>query len=84
MSGGKYKVGSKNSDLLLGADLTLVQAHGSIKIDKWYSLPENVYLLTTAEIGGITCGNYNQVFRQLANDSNDRKGLKKILETTQK
>ena len=79
--GGKYIVGSKNSDNLIDSNLTLVNAHGGIDITKWYGLPENVYLLTTSEIGGVTCANYNEVFRELVNDTYDRENLKKILET---
>jgi hypothetical protein len=79
--GGKYIVGNQNSNKLIDSNLTLIQAHGGIDITRWYALPENVYLMTTSEIGGITCANYNEVFRELINDTNDRENLKKILET---
>ncbi len=79
MSGGKYVVGEKDSNNLVGSELTLINAHGSIDINKWYAVPENVYILTTADIGGITCGNYNQVFKKLTNDTKNRDNLKELL-----
>jgi len=84
MSGGKYKIGAKDSTPLLEANLSLVNAHGSIDIETWYALPENVYLMVTADIGGITCGNYNMIFNKLINDTNARDNLKTILETVSK
>ena len=81
LSGGKYIVGTKHSDKLINSNLTLVQAHGGINITKWYALPENVYLLTTSDIGGYTCAEYNKVFSELINDTNDRTNLKNILKT---
>jgi len=81
--GGVYKVGTevgkKVIDKLIDSNLTLINAHGGIIIDKWYALPENVYLLTTSDIGGTTCANYNEIFRELINDTNDRVNLKNIL-----
>lgn len=85
LSGGKFEVGTtKDKDLthLITSDLTLIQAHGSVNIQKWYSLPDNVYLLTTSDIGGVTCSIYNNVFDKLMNDSIDRTKLKEILQTT--
>jgi hypothetical protein len=85
LSGGKFEVGTtKDKDLthLITSDLTLIQAHGSVNIQKWYSLPDNVYLLTTSDIGGVTCSIYNNVFDKLMNDSIDRTQLKEILQTT--
>jgi len=79
--GGVYNVGDESATTLIDSKLTLVQAHGSINISKWYMIPKNVYILTTSEIGGITCGNYNEVFRKLVNDTNDRKNLNEILKT---
>jgi len=84
MIGGKYKVGEKDSTELLNANLTLVQAHGSINISEWYGLPENVYLMITSDIGGITCSNYNKIFQKLINDTNSRNNLKSILESISK
>jgi hypothetical protein len=80
-TGGKYQIGTKDSSELLSANLTLVSAHGSIDIETWYALPENVYLMVTSDIGGITCGNYNMVFNKLINDTKSRTNLKSILET---
>jgi hypothetical protein len=84
--GGKIIVGESKPivDRLLCSNLTVINAHGSVNITKHYSLPENVYLLTTSDIGGITCSIYNNVFRDIINDSINRTNLKNILGTTSK
>ena len=81
MIGGKYRVGDKDSNNLLDANITVINAHGSINITNYYALPENVYLMITSDIGGITCSNYNNVFKKIINDNNSRDNLKTILES---
>jgi len=77
--GGKYEVGDEKADKLIDSNLTLIMAHGGVNLTKWIIIPNNVYILTTTEIGGITCKNYNEVFEKLVNDTNDRKNLREIL-----
>jgi hypothetical protein len=62
--------------------VTIINAHGGIDIDNWYVIPDNTYILTTSEIGGITCNNYNEVFNNLINEKLNRQNLKSMLSKT--
>jgi len=65
---------------IIKSDLTLVLAHGRIDINYWYVIPDNVYILTTTEIGSITCGT-NTIFNNILNDNLKRTNLTRILNT---
>jgi hypothetical protein len=62
--------------------VTIINAHGGIDIKEWYVIPENTYILTTSEIGGITCNIYNEVFNNLINERLNRQNLKSMLSKT--
>ena len=62
------------------ADITLLTAHGTIDINKWSVVPDNVYILTTAMIGNMTCES-NTVYRSVINDNLKRDKIIEILST---
>ena len=69
-------------DTISESTVTIINAHGGIDIKEWYVIPENTYILTTSEIGGITCNNYNEVFNNLINEKLNRQNLKSMLSKT--
>jgi hypothetical protein len=69
-------------DTISESTVTIINAHGGIDINQWYVIPENTYILTTSEIGGTTCNNYNEVFNNLINEKLNRQNLKSMLSKT--
>lgn len=66
-------------DKLIQSNVTVIEAHGGLDLHKWYVIPENTYILTTSEFGGITCSNFNNAFKSIINDKINRENLKSLI-----
>ncbi len=82
LSGGEKSVGNLSEaeiNILHKGNIQLVNGYGKLDITKWYTIPENTYIITTTKMGYLSKPN-NNIFYQLINDSNNRKNFKSILE----